>query len=148
MPPLLKSIYPYGENAHNFVVQEFAELGLVGGLAFVGLIAIGLRRGWQVARACDDLAAIGLFAGCAAYLVTCLTGHPLLVPEAAVPFWAAFGEKNGPSFGVPFGIVTTDTVPGALFNTAPRNDGGACISLDMGTNPRSPPRGAVAGSSE
>jgi hypothetical protein len=27
-----------------------------------------------------------------------------------VSFWAAFGGKNGPSFGVPFGIVTMDTV--------------------------------------
>lgn len=27
-----------------------------------------------------------------------------------VSFWAAFGGENGPSFGVPFGIVTMDTV--------------------------------------
>ena len=27
-----------------------------------------------------------------------------------VSFWAAFGGKNGPSFGVPVGIVTMDTV--------------------------------------
>lgn len=27
-----------------------------------------------------------------------------------VSFWAAFGAENGPSFGVPFGIVTMDTV--------------------------------------
>jgi hypothetical protein len=26
-----------------------------------------------------------------------------------VSFWAAFGARNGPSFGVPFGIVTVDT---------------------------------------
>jgi len=34
---------------------------------------------------------VGLFAGTAGYLLTCLTGHPLLVSEAALPFWAAFG---------------------------------------------------------
>jgi hypothetical protein len=28
-----------------------------------------------------------------------------------VSFWAAFGGDNGPSFAVPFGIVTTDTAP-------------------------------------
>jgi len=28
---------------------------------------------------------------------------------AGVSFWAAFGGKNGPSFAVPFGIVTMDT---------------------------------------
>jgi hypothetical protein len=27
-----------------------------------------------------------------------------------VSFWAAFGADNGPAFGVPFGIVTTDTL--------------------------------------
>ena len=27
-----------------------------------------------------------------------------------VSFWAAFGGDNGPSFGVPFGMTTTDTV--------------------------------------
>ena len=27
-----------------------------------------------------------------------------------VSFWAAFGGDNGPAFGVPFGITTTDTV--------------------------------------
>lgn len=27
-----------------------------------------------------------------------------------VSFWAAFGAENGPSFGVPFGIVTMDTI--------------------------------------
>ena len=27
-----------------------------------------------------------------------------------VSFWAAFGAENGPSFGVPFGIVTMDTM--------------------------------------
>jgi hypothetical protein len=28
---------------------------------------------------------------CAAYLLTCVTGHPFLVVEAAVPFWASLG---------------------------------------------------------
>jgi hypothetical protein len=28
-----------------------------------------------------------------------------------VSFWAAFGGENGPFFGVPFGIVTVDTLP-------------------------------------
>jgi hypothetical protein len=27
--------------------------------------------------------------------LTCVTGHPLLVPEAAMPFWAAFGALAG-----------------------------------------------------
>src|SRR5215207_5069457 len=42
-------------------------------------------------RSPDDIALHALFAGTAAYVLTCATGHPLLVPEAALPFWAAFG---------------------------------------------------------
>jgi hypothetical protein len=38
---------------------------------------------------------MGLFAGTAGYLLTCITSHPLLVPEAALPFWAAFGAVGG-----------------------------------------------------
>jgi len=30
-------------------------------------------------------------------------------PYRSVSFWAAFGGRNGPAFGVPFGIVTMDT---------------------------------------
>jgi Carbohydrate binding domain (family 11) len=41
-------------------------------------------------------------AGGAAYDGSAYTG---------VSFWAAFGGANGPSFGVPFGITTVDTVP-------------------------------------
>lgn len=88
----------YGnENAHNYFAQEFAELGVVGGLLFVWLVGAVVLRGWREVRhtiASDGVLA-GLFAGTAGYLLTCLTGHPLLVSEAALPFWAAFGAVAG-----------------------------------------------------
>jgi len=86
----LRSIYPY-ENAHNYLLQQFAELGLIGGTLFVLMLAVTLRGVWQSLAARPSPAALALLAGIVAYLATCLTGHPLLVPEAAFPFWIALG---------------------------------------------------------
>jgi O-antigen ligase len=98
MPPSLREVYR-NENAHNYFAQQFAELGLVGGGVFVWLVVSVVRHGWRETRrvAGSDAATLGLFAGSVAYLVTCVTGHPLLVPEAALPFWAAFGALAGAS---------------------------------------------------
>jgi O-antigen ligase len=91
MTPQLRALYG-NENAHNYFAQQFAELGLVGGLAFVWLIGAVLVHGWRAAlRSPADAGLQPLCAATAAYVVTCATGHPLLVPEASVPFWAAFG---------------------------------------------------------
>ena len=45
-------------------------------------------------------------------------------------------------------LLTTRTEPGSDFSTASRRAGGACCSAEIGTKPRSPPRGADCGSSE
>jgi O-antigen ligase len=94
MTPELRELYG-NENAHNYFAQQFAELGLVGGLLFVWLVAAVLSQGWRaVLQSPDDIALRALFAGAAAYVLTCATGHPLLVPEAALPFWAASGAAS------------------------------------------------------
>jgi O-antigen ligase len=91
MTPELRDLYG-NENAHNYFAQQFAELGFVGGVLFVWLVAIVLWQGLRaVLQSRGDIALQALFAGTAAYVLTCVTGHPLLVPEAALPFWAAFG---------------------------------------------------------
>jgi O-antigen ligase len=91
----LREIYA-NENAHNYFAQQLAELGLAGGLLFIWLIAAVVAGGWSwLRRSSGDAALTGLFAGTAGYLLTCLTSHPLLVPEAALPFWAAFGAVGG-----------------------------------------------------
>jgi O-antigen ligase len=91
MTPTLREIYG-NENAHNYFAQEFSELGLAGGLPFVWLVVAAAWVGWRRLRESpDDTATLALTAGTAGYLLTCLTGHPLLVPEAALPFWIALG---------------------------------------------------------
>ena len=111
MPDEIRELYG-AENAHNYYAQAFAELGVVGGAMFLWLIAAGMTAGWRQAAAgvgsdpsTDRLnplsrrvpgsdpgtIAIALFAGAAGYLVTCITGHPFLVPETALPFWVVFG---------------------------------------------------------
>jgi O-antigen ligase len=91
MPPELRELYG-AENAHNYFAQQFAELGIVGGTLFVWLMGAGLLAGWrQLSTAPRDAARIGLLAGAFGYLVTCVTGHPFLVAEVALPFWIAFG---------------------------------------------------------
>ena len=98
MPASLRAIYPF-ENAHNYFAQQFAELGVVGGVLFLWLIAAGLRVGWKGLTGVEATSAplLALVAGSIGYLLTCVTGHPLLVPEAALPFWGAFGVMIGTS---------------------------------------------------
>jgi O-antigen ligase len=91
MPAEVRAIYG-NENAHNYFAQQFAELGVVGGVLFVWLACALVATGWRAAQpSAGDAAAVGLFAAVTAYLVTCVSGHPLLVPEAALPWWIAAG---------------------------------------------------------
>jgi hypothetical protein len=64
----------------------------VGLTAFVTLLGATL---WTLAdaltRCPDDYRLLGLTSGIVAFLLTCVTGHPLLVPEVAVPFWLVGG---------------------------------------------------------
>ena len=93
----------YGrENAHNFFLQLTAELGVLGAAPFLTLLALVLRKGLHaILRRPDDVRLIGCEAAAAAFLITCLTGHPLLVDEVAFPFWMLFGLLVGLSGFVP-----------------------------------------------
>src|SRR5262245_42047858 len=95
MPADLRAIYR-NENAHNYFAQQFAELGIVGGTLFLWLVCSLLISGWRGARTRPaDTMLAGLLAAVGAYLLTSVTGHPLLVPEAAFPFWVAAGALTG-----------------------------------------------------
>jgi hypothetical protein len=85
--------YEYGfENAHNNFLQIGAELGVPGLTIVVLLLAcVAVRAARAVRRAPRDPRLLGVAASVAGFLGTCLSGHPLLIDETAVPFWCAFG---------------------------------------------------------
>lgn len=78
------------DNAHNYFLQVFAELGVIGFAAFLWLLwaAIGgaLRR-WPSASSQHRW----MLGGLLGMMGTWLTGHPLLVPDAAHMFWIVAG---------------------------------------------------------
>lgn len=91
LTPRLGSLYAQ-ENAHNYFLQITCELGIAGGIAFAAvLVAALLPAARSLGDRSRDFVSAGLFGGLAAFLITCLTGHPFLVREAAVPFWMALG---------------------------------------------------------
>ncbi|HET7697849.1 MAG TPA: O-antigen ligase family protein [Vicinamibacterales bacterium] len=72
----------YGrENAHNNFLQILAELGAAGAAAFALAVVVALAHP----------APFGLRAGLAAFLITCLGGHPLLIPDVNTAFWIVLG---------------------------------------------------------
>ena len=91
LPPDLGWLYGR-ENAHDYFLQIFAELGLVGLVAFGWLLAAALWPGVrQVWRRRADAVSVGCVAGASAYLLTAVAGHPFLVPETVIPFWLVLG---------------------------------------------------------
>src|SRR6185503_15816807 len=86
-PAFLDSFWRSHENAHNYFIQLLAELGIPGLMVFVGVIGASLRSAWAPAAAAR-MSPVWT-AGLIAYLLTCLTGHPFLVPDATYPFWIA-----------------------------------------------------------
>jgi O-antigen ligase len=88
--------WTYGhENAHNYFLQTAAELGLPGlalFLIWIGAALISIAR--ALARWVEPRL-LGAAAGVSALLATCATGHPLLVNEAAFPFWILFALAFG-----------------------------------------------------
>jgi O-antigen ligase len=96
--PTLLALFPPAqhENAHNNFLQVLAELGVAGLACFVWLLALAARRG--PAAAAGDRQRVALAGGVIAFLITCLGGHPLLIPEVAMTFWLALGVMSaGPS---------------------------------------------------
>jgi hypothetical protein len=64
----------------------------VGGLLFFWLLGAAMLAIWRAVRIeAMYTPELAVLAACLAFLLTCVTGHPLLVIEAAVPFWAVVG---------------------------------------------------------
>jgi hypothetical protein len=96
--PELIALFPpaRNENAHNYPVQVLAEMGLVGFGALVCVLAVAVRNIRLALRAAGpDRLMWGVAAGLLAFGLTCFAGHPLLIPEAAAPFWILLGVAAG-----------------------------------------------------
>jgi hypothetical protein len=79
----------FANNAHNNYLQIAAELGVPALVCFLYISGFAIRASWR--EATESWPAWGLSLGLIAYLITCLAGHPMLVPGAAYPFWIALG---------------------------------------------------------
>ena len=118
------------ENAHNNFVQVAAELGAAGGVLFAWLIAGALLAIGARAIATDDPFLLLTLSAVGAFALTCLGGHPLLVPEPGYVFWAMLGVASGSAAALepqrrrlawllPVGLVVIAlTLPGRLRATA------------------------------
>ncbi len=78
--------HPVQENAHNYFLQLAAETGVVGVAAFGWMIWSALRPilgRWRTSPPAMRLLAIGALG----FLLTCVSGHPLVVVRQVVIFW-------------------------------------------------------------
>ncbi len=82
----------YVENAHNYYLQLAAELGLPGiSLFFLILASLYLSKLTPLGRGEDltpEIAVKPFLYGLGAYLMTMLTGHPLLLASQQFLFWS------------------------------------------------------------
>jgi O-antigen ligase len=104
--------WTYGfENAHNNFLQVTTEEGIIGFFVyaafFVGALGLAFRG---LARAPTDWRLLGATAGIVAFLGTCLTGHPLLVPEVAAAFFLQLALAA--SLGGSALLASADAAPG------------------------------------
>lgn len=99
VPPALAARFrqaAQGENAHNNFLQILAELGTAGLAAFLWFLWAPLHAGWRSLRAGDATPELeALFGGVAAFLISCLGGHPLLTSQVLVLFCFATGVLFG-----------------------------------------------------
>jgi O-antigen ligase len=82
------------ENAHNYYLQAAAEIGTIGFVGLVLLLVTALLPLWR--QRDDPLRRAALF-GAGAWCITCLAGHPQLVPSLQLFFWGFLGMATAGS---------------------------------------------------
>lgn len=87
--PSAGELRDFYENAHNYFLQFASDLGLPALFVFFCIISLTYRAGLTVLpeNGGSGLHVKGLLFGLSAYLVTCLTGHPLLLSNQQFLFW-------------------------------------------------------------
>jgi O-antigen ligase len=108
--------FPTGhENAHNYFLQILSTEGVVGLAALLLVLSVALVPAIRAERTVPVFLRRWLVVGILACLITWLTGHPQLVPEAAFAFWLLLGVLAGLSLPpVPRSWWTAVVVAAAL----------------------------------
>ena len=77
------------ENTHNYFLQLAAELGIPASLIFLMILCFVYKIGFSQTAIQKPAQPVnrGFLMGISAYLMTCLTGHPLLVSSQQFFFW-------------------------------------------------------------
>lgn len=104
--PELLALYQH-ENAHNNFLQVLAELGAVGLACFVWLLWAACGAMIRNLMKASPPEMIGTAGGLAAFGITMLSGHPLLIPEVAYTFWLVLGTVAAD------GVAAAGTAPPA-----------------------------------
>jgi len=78
-------------HAHNYFLEVAGELGLIGGAVCAAMFVSILWNAGTACRRRRDVLLGGVVAGLAGFLITCLSGQPLLVEVVAHPFWMVLG---------------------------------------------------------
>ena len=94
-PILIKTLRLQNENAHNNFFQIIGELGLAGLAGFVWVLGSAGVRCARIVRGTTDPLPRGTVAGLAAFVLTWMAGHPLLIDEPAFLFWLLLGTVAG-----------------------------------------------------
>jgi len=96
--PGLKEYQDYHENAHNYFLQVASDLGLPALLIFFSILFYAFKAAFRVSSQNPAVAPSvkALLLGLIAYLITCMTGHPLLISSQQFFFWLMVA-----SLGVP-----------------------------------------------
>ena len=84
-----KEFRGFYENAHNYFLQFASDLGIPALILFLGILFFTYQAGFQVLSKNGKSGVLikGLLFGLTAYLITCLTGHPLLLSNQQFLFW-------------------------------------------------------------
>jgi O-antigen ligase len=100
--PFIRVYYPEGgedfgvRSPHNILVTLFARTGVVGLLAFLGIVAASARKLWRAIRANHENSGLWC-AACTIFTSACF-GVVLEGPMGAVVFWTLLGIANsGPA---------------------------------------------------
>jgi hypothetical protein len=93
--PQLRALWQGRMNPHNDFLRFAAELGLVGGAAFLWILIAAGKRIWDALARTRDARLSAVAGGLVAFLVTSLFSNPLMVRDVSYVFWIALGLAVG-----------------------------------------------------